>query len=242
LSGRERFSSALSVQESDLLFIDKAGLANIFARERAVAIHFLWYFWKSLSLQIREANDRMTSFFSQLPADGRKTPPPPPPSGGRSTHVEIDKKMEVLHAKGLSVKELGHVARLSNEEVLNRDETIFREGDLGDRLYIVLEGSVRISKRIPGVGEETLALLKKGDFFGEMALVGQHHLRSADAVAQDQGTTLLVISREALREILSIDTDSAYQFLTILCRILSQRLLEMNEKIYQWRIMSGSFS
>lgn len=243
LSGRERFTSAIAVQESDFLFLDKAGLANIFARERAMAIHFLWYFWKSLSLQIRESNDRMTSFFAATSEQVKKEIfAKEATRGGVPTHIEIDKKLEVLQTKGLSSKELGHVARLSNEEVYNQGEAIFKEGDIGDRLYIVLEGSVLISKSIPGVGEEALAVLRKGDFFGEMALVGQSHTRSADAHAQDQGTTLLVISREVLREILSIDTNSAYQFLTILCRILSQRLLEMNEKIYQWRLMSGSFS
>lgn len=241
LSGRKRFTCALAVHETDVLFIDKAGLATIFVREKAIAIHFLWYFWKSLSFQIREANDRMTSFFAGSSENAkREILAATVSSPGRPTHVEIDKKLEVLQTKGLTARELGLLARFSNEEMYNHGETIFREGELGDRLYIVLDGSVLISKQIPGVGEEALALLKKGDFFGEMALVGQHH-RSADAKAQEQGTTVLVVTRDALREILAIDTDSAYQFLTILCRILSQRLLEMNEKIYQWRMMSGGF-
>ncbi len=238
LSGRERYTSALSIQDSEILFIDKAGLANIFARERSIAIHFLWYFWTSLSRQIREANDRMTSFFAGPQEAAERFAAPS--ASGRPANVEIDKKLEVLQAKGLSPKDLTLLTKFSNAEVYNRGETIFREGDLGDRLYIVLEGSIRISKHIAGTGEEALAILKKGDFFGEMALLGQHY-RSADAKAQEQGTTVLAITKEALREILSIDTDSAYQFLTILCRILSQRLREINEKIYQWKLMSGEF-
>lgn len=239
MNGRERFTGAVAVQESDLLFIDKAGLAMVFAREKKIAIHFLWFFWKSLSFQIRESNERMKSFFSVSSESAMKkildkSPPTP-------THIEIDKKIEVLQAKGLSPRELSHIARLSNEEIYNKNETIFQEGDMGDRLYIVLEGSVLISKRIPGAGEEALAILSKGDFFGEMSLAGHQHVRSADAKAQEQNTVLLVITRQALKEILSIDVDSAYQFLNILCRILSQRLLEMNEKIYQWRMISGSF-
>ncbi len=241
LSGRERFTGAKAMKESDLLFLDKAGLAMMFARDRKLAIHFLWYFWKSLSLQVRQSNTLMTEFFSHASHNPHQTRKIIRPAQVRTTQVEIDKKMEVLQTKGLSSKELSLIARLSNEEVYNQNETIFQEGDLGDRLYIVLEGTVMITKQIPGVGEEALAILKKGDFFGEMALAGADHLRSADAKAQEQGTTLLVINRQILKEILAIDVDSAFQFLTILCRILSQRLLELNEKIYQWKMISGGF-
>jgi CRP-like cAMP-binding protein len=240
LYGRDRFTSAVATQDSDLLFVDKAGLATIFAREKEIAIHFLWYFWKSLSFQIRQSNDRMTGFFAGSP-DRVRREVFQASIGGRPTHIEIDKKLEVLQSQGLTANELHLLARFSNEEVYNRGETIFREGDVGDRLYIVLTGSVLISKYIPGAGEETLATLKRGDFFGEMALIGNDHRRSADARAQEQNTTVLVVTNHALREILSIDTDSAYQLLRILVRILSRRLLEINEKLYQWRLMSGGF-
>jgi hypothetical protein len=55
------------------------------------------------------------------------------------------------------------------------------------------------------------------------------------------GTTVLTISRGVLNEILSVDVESAHQFLYILCRILTQRLREINLKIIQWRLMSGGF-
>ena len=99
---------------------------------------------------------------------------------------------------------------------------------------------MRISKHIPGVGEEALAILEKGDFFGEMALV-DNEPRSADARAHANGTTVLTISRSVLNEILSVDVESAYQFLFILCRILTRRLREINLKIIQWRLMAGGF-
>ena len=242
LSGRERYTSAVALRDSEVLFIDKAGLATIFARERAIAIHFLWYFWKSLSFQIRQSNEQMTNFFASTPEQKkREILAATGKTGGAPVNIELDKKLEVLQAKGLNTKELHLLARFSNEEIYNQGEYVFREGDLGDRLYIVLRGKVLISKEIAGTGEEALAVLESGDFFGEMALIGNDHHRSADAKAQEQGTTVLVITNQVLREILSIDTDSAYQFLSILCRILSQRLQEMHEKVYQWRLISGEF-
>ena len=49
-------------------------------------------------------------------------------------------------------------------------EYVFREGDLGTEMFIVHEGQVEITKRIGGE-EKQLALLEKGDFFGEMSLL-----------------------------------------------------------------------
>ena len=68
------------------------------------------------------------------------------------------------------------------------DQVIFREGDAGNALYLVGEGSVKISKSGRGGQQETLGFIEQGNFFGEMALLdGQP--RSAMATAN--GPTLL---------------------------------------------------
>ncbi|MEX0961693.1 MAG: FAD-dependent oxidoreductase [Simkaniaceae bacterium] len=53
-----------------------------------------------------------------------------------------------------------------------KDEIIFHEGDIGDYLYILVNGEVDILKR-KGDGQEKLASLQKGEYFGEMALLNQ---------------------------------------------------------------------
>src|SRR5205807_5449402 len=50
-------------------------------------------------------------------------------------------------------------------------EVIFRQGDRGDRLYIVVDGEVEMLKEEPGKAEHVLARLGPGGCFGEMALV-----------------------------------------------------------------------
>src|SRR5262245_910795 len=70
--------------------------------------------------------------------------------------------------------------------------TIFSEGDVASKFYMIRDGDVRISKMIPGVGEEALAVLKSGDCFGEMALIDEH-VRSANAIV-NSGCTLMEIS------------------------------------------------
>ena len=64
------------------------------------------------------------------------------------------------------------------------DDIIFEEGEPGDCLFLVVSGSVRISKMGRGGKQETLGLIAPGNFFGEMALIdGQP--RSAQATAAE---------------------------------------------------------
>jgi CRP-like cAMP-binding protein len=97
---------------------------------------------------------------------------------------------------------------------------------------------VRISKYIPGGGEEALAILERGDFFGEMALIdGQP--RSADARAHGGPCTVLALDQPTVHEVLSLDPQAALDFLQLLCRLVAKRLREIDEKVIGWRIMSG---
>src|SRR3989442_1733682 len=63
-------------------------------------------------------------------------------------------------------------------------ETIFRKGDPGDSLYVILNGQVKIVLPSEGEDEALLGVLEAGDFFGELSLIdGQ--VRSASAVAAE---------------------------------------------------------
>ena len=234
--------SADAVAETDaLLFSLKRGdVEMLFDSRKEVAVQFYWHFWKSLSRRTREANNLLRTFFTEVESAAAAQLSQDQVSQSKAISIDLDRKLKLLQERGLSAKELRLLAAFSVEELYNRDELIFREGDVGDKLYIILDGKVRINKHIPGVGEEALAILEKGDFFGEMALI-DNEPRSADAKAHVNGTTVLTISREVLNEILSVDIESAYQFLSIMCRILTQRLREINLKIIQWRLMSGGF-
>ena len=85
---------------------------------------------------------------------------------------------------------------------LEAGEVIFREGDPGDLLYLVGEGSVRISKSGRGGEQETLSVIQPGNFFGEMALLdGQP--RSASATAVDE-TLLGTVDEPTFQHILEL--------------------------------------
>ncbi|MGH7293416.1 MAG: cyclic nucleotide-binding domain-containing protein, partial [Polyangiaceae bacterium] len=81
---------------------------------------------------------------------------------------------------GLTPEALALIARATGEESHATGTKIFQYGDPGDKLFILLEGKVRISREIAGMGEEALAVLGPGEVFGEMSLIDEAP-RSADA-------------------------------------------------------------
>ena len=72
---------------------------------------------------------------------------------------------------GRTWRSLERIAAISAEETHGLGTVLFHAGDPGGKLYLLLEGKVRISRDVSGLGEEALAVLGAGDYFGEMALV-----------------------------------------------------------------------
>jgi uncharacterized membrane protein len=84
--------------------------------------------------------------------------------------------------KRLEPDELEHLAEEVDQVNYKAGDTIFHEHDRGDALYILEEGSVRIWVMDEDVHEVTLAELKPGDFFGELAVLDRGE-RSSSATA-----------------------------------------------------------
>ena len=102
-------------------------------------------------------------------------------------------------------------------------EVIFREGDPGDLLYLVGEGSVKISKSGRGGQQETLGFIQSGNFFGEMALL-EGEPRSAMATAAEP-TLLGTVDEPTFQHILELAPSRLHMnFL----RSVSERLRSVN--------------
>jgi CRP/FNR family transcriptional regulator, cyclic AMP receptor protein len=130
---------------------------------------------------------------------------------------------------GLPPVYLQRIEALGQVEIHPAGALVFSEGSPGDKVYLILEGKVRISRTVPGIGEEALAVLKAGDYFGEMALIDDFP-RSADARVHE-AARLFVISKEHLQDLLFIDRELAYELLWNFVRTLSNRLRETNDKM-----------
>ena len=105
-----------------------------------------------------------------------------------------------------------------------KGETIYVEGDLGSEMYVVQSGAVRIYRSIGGVKQE-LAIMEKGDFFGEIAVLeGLPRTASAEAIDECE---IIEINSTTFDKMIRANIEIAVRML----RKLSNRLQEANRKI-----------
>mgnify|MGYP001480651102 FL=1 len=119
--------------------------------------------------------------------------------------------------RDISGEEVSHVAQIAEEIEYDSEQTIFKEGDVGDSMFIIVDGAVRIHK-----GDKELAVLSKGKFVGEMALLDQEP-RSASVTSTEE-TTLLEINGEDFYDLMA----SRMEIMQGIVKILTQRLREAN--------------
>jgi len=95
------------------------------------------------------------------------------------------------------------------------DSYIFREGDPGDHLHLVARGEVKISRTTEAGGEVVFAVLGAGDVFGELAVLQENAMRSADAQALVE-TECFVLHRRALVAFLVAHPAVMWRVITVL--------------------------
>jgi CRP-like cAMP-binding protein len=116
---------------------------------------------------------------------------------------------------------------LSEEETYESGDIIIEEGTMGNWVYMVLEGQVKVTKRTEG-GIMAIDTLKEGAIFGEMALFGKLlDGRSASVIAADGPVKLGVLDYELLRK----DYESLSPRLRLLIDTLILKLKEANERV-----------
>jgi flavin reductase (DIM6/NTAB) family NADH-FMN oxidoreductase RutF len=101
------------------------------------------------------------------------------------------------------------------ERSYSRGDVVVRGGELGDKLFVIRAGSVRLER-----GGRVLRQLGAGDFFGEVAVL-QRRPCSADVIAETP-LRCLVVSRDALRGALESEPRAAWAIL----EVLAERLRE----------------
>ncbi|MCX5759043.1 MAG: cyclic nucleotide-binding domain-containing protein [Candidatus Hydrogenedentes bacterium] len=135
------------------------------------------------------------------------------------TYEVLARRMDLFH--GLAAGDVAKIFAKGVTREFEAGEFVFRKGDAGAELYVILSGKVEIRDN-----DCVLAALGKGDMFGEMALSG-HQTRSASAVTAET-TSVLVLSSDAIHNVLS--KEAAIQILENIVMTLSTRLRAANER------------
>jgi len=125
--------------------------------------------------------------------------------------------------EGMPRRVIAQLVDSMHHRVYRDQEAVFRKGDQGLGMYLVLGGQVSVS-----VDSTELARLLPGDFFGEVALFGEQ-ARTADAFAHGD-TELIGFFRPDLEEWVERSPKQGSQVLSRLGKVLAQRLRASNER------------
>jgi len=112
---------------------------------------------------------------------------------------------------------------------LRKGHVLFREGDGGEEMFLVREGTVLVSKSVTGKVEQVLARFGPGDFFGEMSLFDQSP-RSATIQAETD-TVLLALDRDDLNALIEVNPRAAAAFFHGLVQVFIERLRASGELV-----------
>lgn len=102
---------------------------------------------------------------------------------------------------------------------------LFREGEPGSEMFVVQSGEVQLSRELRGEGEEVLAVLGAGEFFGEMSILNGKPRTATATVVND--AQLLVLDPKTFEGMLRANTEIAVRMI----KKLALRLANANERM-----------
>ncbi|CAG0924499.1 unnamed protein product, partial [Notodromas monacha] len=113
--------------------------------------------------------------------------------------------------KNLSEEALIKISDVLEECKYVQGEYIIRQGAVGDTFFIISQGTVQVTMRQPDGKEKIIRTLKQGEFFGEKALQGED-VRTANIIADKEGSTCLVLDRDTFNQLVSSLPDIRRQY------------------------------
>ena len=118
---------------------------------------------------------------------------------------------------GLTGEEVFQIAQIAVEERYLVEEVIFQEGDVGDSMFIIIDGNVSVYNQ-----KKEITTLEKGECFGEMALLDREPRSSSIRAVTD--TAVLKIDEESFYELVAENVE----IIQGIVKILSKRLRQSN--------------
>jgi CRP-like cAMP-binding protein len=139
----------------------------------------------------------------------------------------------------LDDEELAQVLMAGIVKRFSEGAVILREGESGGQLFVIHSGQVRISKVVPGVGEEALSILSPAEFFGEVEFFDGSP-SSAQAIAHS-ACEVLAVPHEEMAALMRSHPALSAKFLWAFSRTLATRLRETNQRMASLLAISRTF-
>jgi CRP/FNR family cyclic AMP-dependent transcriptional regulator len=151
------------------------------------------------------------------------------------TITELLERSELFHE--LSTEEIERIAALGHEQAYDAGDIVIQEGETSDEIYIVCGGLVEVEVAqgtVPDVAGRLqvnpIVRLGRGQMFGEMGLIDQG-VRSATVRCAEDGTTLYVVSRQALWDLCNEDHHIGFVLMHNIAADLSFKLRHRNLRV-----------
>jgi CRP-like cAMP-binding protein len=134
----------------------------------------------------------------------------------------------------LDINQLALIDNICNEKSYKKGELIFEENSVSSEFYVILDGEIEIQVDPDTIGDgsnvhepATIAVLRRGQTFGEVALVDPG-VRSASARCRSQSCKLLVIDRQDFTRLLEQDYQMGYMIMRNLAADLALKIRQTN--------------
>jgi aspartate ammonia-lyase len=149
-------------------------------------------------------------------------------------HAAALKAMDLCRT--LSAADLDAIAAIVETRNVAAGTDLFREGDPGDGLFLVISGEISVTKRTPG-GEHLLARLGPGGVLGEMSLVTADARSATGRSLVD--TRVLHLPAARFRTLLAADSVAAHKVVAAIAELLARRLATMNGVVLELTSKAG---
>jgi len=145
----------------------------------------------------------------------------------------------------MTATQLELIASICEEKTYQKGDLIFAENTPGTELYVIVEGQIDIQVdpavigAASGLGPRTIATLRRGQSFGEVALVDEG-LRSAAARCAQHGTCLLVIPRDKLMLLCDTYPQLGYRLMRNLAADLAMKIRNTDLQVREHLIWASN--
>ena len=136
----------------------------------------------------------------------------------------------------LSDQDLDGLATYCEMRTMNEGTTVFIENMPGESLFLITQGSIRISKMFAEGDEKTLVALGPEDVFGEMAVIDGLPRSATARVAEN--AELISFKKKDLERLGSEDAPLALKVVSNIVKVFSQRVRESSEEYRDMLIWS----